>query len=322
MTDTFPFPVSDGGTIVVHRWLPDGPVRGIVQIAHGASEHGARYDRLAGELTGAGFAVYADDHRGHGRTAGELERFGQAEPGSWDRMIADARELTEHLVRTHPDVPLVVLGHSMGSFIVQGYLQRHGDALRGLGLRGAVLSGSAGSRSAQQEGLRERVEAAVADEGRDVPSMQFALLFADFNDPFVDTAPASGPTGFEWLSRDPEEVQRYVDDPWCGQPLTNGFVLDMAAGLEELWTPEAEAGLPDGLPVLIAAGAEDPVGEHGASVRRLAERYRDAGLDVTEILYEGARHEIFNETNRDEVHRDLLTWLDRVVDPASGSPAS
>jgi alpha-beta hydrolase superfamily lysophospholipase len=300
--------MSDGVSIVVHRWLPAGEPKAVVQIAHGASEHAARYGRLAGELTAAGYAVYADDHRGHGLTAGELERFGVAGEDGWNRMLEDEKELSDHLLATHQGRPLFLLGHSMGSFIAQGYVQRWGDRLRGL-----VLSGSAGSFSDKAEGLGERVDAAIAREGRDVPSMDFAMLFLDFNDPFVDTAPATGPTGFEWLSRDPDEVQRYVDDPWCGLPLSNGFVADMAAGLEATWEPQNEERVPRQLPVLNIAGDQDPVGESGASVHDLSERYRKAGLTVTEILYPGARHEIFNETNRDEVHRDLISWLDSLT---------
>ena len=321
MSDTFAFPTSDGASIEVYRWLPEGQPKAVLQIEHGASEHAGRYARLAAFLNPHGYAVYADDHRAHGRTAGDLERFGLAPEGSWDRILQDTRELTEHLAATHPGVPLVLLGHSMGSFIAQGYLQRFGNEMRSSGLIAAVLTGTAGSPSPQSEGLRERIEAAVAEEGRDVPSMTFAMLFADFNDPFTDTAPESGPTGFEWLSRDPEEVQRYVDDPWCGLPLSNGFVADLAVGMEEMWEEGAEERLPKDVPVLIMAGDKDPVGESGENVRGLTQRYRAAGIDTTEILYEGARHEIFNETNRDQVHQDLLAWLDGVVAARQGASA-
>jgi alpha-beta hydrolase superfamily lysophospholipase len=317
VTETIPQAMSDGGEVVVHRWLPSGGADGIVLIAHGASEHAGRYGRLAADLTDAGWVVYAGDHRGHGRTAGTLERFGIAGPDGWTRIVDDVEELAEQAVEAHPGAPLVLLGHSMGSFIIQDVLRRWGAHLSQRGLRAAVLTGTAGSLSAGAEGLRDRVEAAAEAEGRDVPSADFAMLFADFNDPFVDTAPASGPTGFEWLSRDPDEVQRYVDDPWCGQPLSNGFVADMAAALEETWAPGAERLFPRDVPLLIMAGALDPVGADGESVRELARRYRAAGLDVTEVIYDDARHEVFNETNRAEVHRDLIAWLEGVRGPGA-----
>jgi len=300
--------MSDGVAVVVERWLPAGEPRAVVQLLHGGSEHAARYARLAEVLTAAGYAVYADDHRGHGRTAGDLERFGIAGNDAWERLLEDQKELTDHLRRIHTDRPIVLVGHSMGSFLGQGYIQRWGDSLRG-----AVLTGTAGSPSARAEEFHERVVAAIEREGRDAPSTDFAMLCLDFNDPFIDTAPASGPTGFEWLSRDTDEVQRYVDDPWCGLPLSNGFVVDMMYGLAATWTPKNEDRVPRQLPVLIMAGDQDPVGLTGKSVRALTARYRELGVPVTEILYRDARHEIFNETNRDEVHRDLVAWLEDVT---------
>ena len=255
--------------------------------------------------------MYAVDHRGHGRTAGSLDRFGIAGEDGWNHLIGDARQVTDHIAREHPGVPIVLLGHSMGSMIAEGYL------LRGTSqLAAAVLTGTAGTFAAEWEGLRERLAAAIETEGRDVPSMEFAMLFANFNDPFVEDAPGGEPTGFEWLSRDPAEVQLYVDDPWCGSPLSNGFVDDMAAGLEETWTRGDATSIPDGFPILLMNGSEDPVGGNGASIDVLVERYRSAGLAVTDLRYDGARHEVFNETNRDEIHRDLIEWLDRTIAPA------
>ena len=308
MYDELTMTASDGTEIAVYRWLPAGEPRAVVQIAHGASEHARRYDRLGRILAEEGYAAYADDHRGHGRTAGTSERAGIAPPDSWNGMVQDELQLTELIASNHPGVPIVLLGHSMGSFIAQDYLTRWGDRLVA-----AVLSGTSGSPSIEAEGLRERVEAAVEEHGADVPSEAFGMLFADFNDPFVDTAPPGGPTGFEWLSRDPDEVRLYVEDEWCGFALSNGFVASMAAGLDRLWEGEGVDRIPGTLPILIIAGDRDPVGRSGEGVRDLTERYRAAGLDVTEILYPEARHEVFNETNRDEVHRDLLAWLEQKV---------
>lgn len=309
VASTFTLTADDGEGVFVYRWTP-GPgaaVRGVVQIVHGAAEHAGRYDRLARVLSGHGFAVYADDHRGHGRTAGTVERVGIVGADGWNRMLADVRQLTDHVATQHPGLPIVLLGHSMGSLLGQAFVQRHGHLLAGL-----ILSGTASSLSVPSEVLVDRVEAAMASEGADAASMDFAMLFAEFNDRFLDSAPASGPTGFEWLSRDEAEVAAYVEDAFCGFVFSNLLVRDMARGLERNWAAGAEEAIPAELPVLLIAGADDPVGADN-SVHQLGERYRAVGLQVTEVLYPGARHEIFNETNRDEVHDDVLAWLDRTL---------
>lgn len=300
---------DDGAELFVHQWGPAAAdaVRVVVQIVHGAAEHAARYDEVARLLAAKGYAVYADDHRGHGRTAGVVERAGIVGRDSWNRMIEDLRIVTAHARDEHPDAVVLLLGHSMGSMLAQAYAQRHGSSLHGL-----ILSGTASSMAEGSDDLVERVRAAIDREGPDAPSMDFAMLFAEFNTPFVDTAPPTGPTGFEWLSRDQDEVARYVDDPFCGFAFSQQLVLDMTLGLEEIWSDGAQWRLPVDLPVLLIAGQEDPVGAND-SVHQLGEAYRARGMTVTEILYPGARHEIFNEINRDEVYTDLLRWIAECV---------
>jgi len=314
MSDVFTITAADGAPIAVYRWLPAaGTPRAMIQIAHGASEHAGRYTRLAEVLTAAGYGVYANDHRGHGRTAGALERFGVAGPDGWNRLVDDARQLTEHIARAHPGCAIVLLGHSMGSLVAQYYLQRDPRALHGV-----VLSGTLSALPPGSEDLDARIDAAIRQQGRDVPSEDFAMLFVGFNDRFADSGPPAGATGFEWLSRDHAEVKKYVDDPWCGLPLSNGFVADSLRQQSDIWGPGAEERIPRHLPVLFVAGDQDPVGEYGEGVRRLADRYRRAGIPVTEHIYAGARHEVFNEINRDDVHRDLLTWLEQIMAEEKG----
>ena len=217
-------------------------------------------------------------------------------------MVEDLIALADTVRANHPDLPLVLFGHSMGSFLAQRSMQVAGDRFAGV-----VLSGTSGGLEGGEE-LRPILEAIEEAEGPDAPSELFAGMFAGFNAAFEATV--DEPTGFEWLSRDPVEVARYVADPWCGGPLSNGFVTDMITAMGELWTPEAEAGIPPGLPILLIAGDADPVGDEGASVRALGDRYEAAGLGpISTILYPGARHEVLNETNRDEVHDDLRRWL-------------
>jgi alpha-beta hydrolase superfamily lysophospholipase len=303
---TFVLDASDGAKVFVYRWEPEGQrPRGVIQIAHGASEHSARYRRVAEVLCDAGHAVYANDHRAHGRTAADFGRFGVARPGGWEAIVRDAHELTERIRQDHRGRPIVLFGHSMGSLIAQAYLPRWGGELAG-----AVLSGSTTGVELDED-TRGAIEALGAGEGADQPSEVFAGMFAGFNTPFD----GPGATGFEWLSRDEAEVRLYVDDPWCGEPLSNGYVADMLLALQKPWSPEQAARLPAGLPLYVFSGDRDPVGgEDGASVRELVERYRAHGVGpVTLRLYPEGRHEMLNETNRDEVHDDLLAWLDSLA---------
>ena len=293
-------------TIEWCRWATDraAPV-GRILVAHGASEHAARYSRVAADLNRAGWDVFGIDHRGHGRTAAEHGTFGVARPGGWSAMVDDLIAVGE-LVSAADDRPLVLFGHSMGSLLAQRVIQIAGNRFAGV-----VLSGTSGSLDGADE-LTALLRSVEEAEGPGEPSALFAGMFAGFNEPFA--AGAAESTGFEWLSRDEAEVAAYVADPWCGGDLTNGFVTDMIAGMATMWEPDAEEAIPRDLPVLLIAGDQDPVGGFGESVRALHERYRAKGIHRAElILSPDARHEVLNETNRTEVHDDLLGWLDRAV---------
>jgi alpha-beta hydrolase superfamily lysophospholipase len=299
----FTYEGADGQTIAAYRWADDSRApRAVVQIAHGAAEHALRYGHVAEQLVAAGYDVYAADHRAHGRTADEHGTFGVARPGGWAAIIDDVHRLSERIREERPDVPLVLFGHSMGSFIAQAYFQRWGDELDGL-----VLSGTSGGLDLDPDTLALIIGLGEGDAA-DEPSEVFAAMFAGFNAPFG----GDGATGFEWLSRDAEQVRLYVDDPWCGFPLSNGYVADMLAGTSAMWTPEAEAHIPHDVPVYVMGGEEDPVGgEHVQSVRDLVDRWRAQGVgSITLRLYAGDRHETLNEINRDEVERDLVAWID------------
>jgi alpha-beta hydrolase superfamily lysophospholipase len=287
-TAQFTYPAGDGLEIHAYRWDTDGPVRGVVQITHGMGEHALRYGHLAATLTAAGFAVYAQDHRGHGATGtpggGEQGAIGA---DGWAALVDDVDRLVTHARREHPGVPLVLLGHSMGSFAVQQYLLDHSDRVDAV-----VLTGTA---------LLDLLEPAM-DLDREMDLSAFNAAFA----------PAR--TDYDWLSRDEAQVDAYVADPHCGFGLDGPAVRGMFTAARELADAERMAGVRADLPLYVAVGAEDPVNGQLALAHALLDRYRAAGLaDVTFHAYEGARHEVFNETNRDEVEADLLAWLDQVV---------
>lgn len=280
-TSTFTSPV-DRTALATYAWDTPGEPRAVVQIAHGLAEHAGRYDRLASALNDAGYVVRANDHRGHGSSIADVPGdFGAA---GFDGLIADVAAYGSHLRAEHPDLPLFLVAHSMGSFATQGVLLEHSDRYDGVVLTGSTALDVLAAGLAQSEG---------------------PIGLEAFNAGFEHR------TGYEWLSRDEAEVDAYVADPLCGFDLPEETVPALFAPAARLADPAALAGIRPDLPLLIASGSVDPLAGGGELVQLLGQRYRDAGLtDVTVNLYAEARHEIFNETNRDEVTRDVIDWLD------------
>jgi alpha-beta hydrolase superfamily lysophospholipase len=281
----FSFPSADGVRVACYGWPAEGSARGIVQIAHGMGEHSLRYARLAQALNRAGYHVYANDHRGHGKTAPSKELLGDFGNAGWDGLVADMVALTRRAKEERAGLPIVLLGHSMGSFGAQQYVLDHSALIDGL-----VLSGSA----------------AVDLLGLLVPDREVDLTA--INAPFE---PARTP--FDWLSRDAAEVDKYIADPLCGFGVNKDAARTMGLSLARTADPKALSKIRKDLPVYIFAGDRDPVNGGLAFLKPLAERYRAAGVaNVTERYYADGRHEMFNETNRDEVTADLLKWLTTV----------
>ncbi len=217
---------GDGGSVFVYRWEPAGEAKAVVVIVHGMAEHAGRYARFAAALDAAGYAAYAADHRGHGRTPASDADLGWAGPDGWNGMVRDLERVVATAREEHPRRPVFVFGHSMGSTLVQRYIQLHGGEIAGALLSGTYASVAGLPVLAVMAGLMAR------GGGARKPSRLLKKTFADFNKPF-----APGATGFEWLSRDEAEVRAYVDDPRCGFVVSNGFVADMARFYRELWKP-------------------------------------------------------------------------------------
>ncbi|MDT7657904.1 MAG: hypothetical protein QOF38_2619 [Pseudonocardiales bacterium] len=284
---TLSYPSAGGVTITAYRWDPTGSPAGVVQLTHGMGEHVRRYGELAAVLNARGLVVYGQDHRGHGATAGSPENYGVLGPDGWTELVADIGRLTDVIRADHPDLPLVLLGHSMGSFAVQQYLVDNSDRVSA-----AVLSGTAAI---------DLLEPALnLDEPMDL---------AVFNAAF---APAR--TDYDWLSRDDAQVDAYVADPRCGFGVDGPSGKAMFVGARRPADPAELAKVRSDLPLYIAVGDADPVNGGLALLNPLVERYQAAGLaDITVHVYPGARHEIFNETNRDEVNSDLVGWISKVI---------
>jgi len=302
---------DDGASIALYTWpAPTQPIKAAVQIAHGLAEHAARYDRFAQALIRAGYAVFASDHRGHGLTVENRSELGHLPaPNGFQRVVDDLYAVNRRIAAEHPNVPRVLFSHSFGSFAAQQYLGTYGDSLAA-----AVLSGtnSGVGPLAKVGSLIARVERL-----RHGPTATSALLqkmsFGNYNNAFAPTRTES-----DWLSRDPAEVDKYVDDPLCGFQATTETWHELLRALTRIEDPAFQARVPKALPVYLFAGDLDPVGQAGRGPKKLAQAYKRAGLkDVTLKLYPGARHELLNEINRDEVTSDVIAWLDGHVPRAT-----
>lgn len=286
----------------VTRWSPDGEVRAIVLLAHGMVEHAGRYAHLASRLTAARYAVYAPDHRGHGRSVAGPDGLGHlADESGFARVVDDLVAFAEVARAEHPGAPLVVLGHSMGSFVARALAARYPDLPAAL-----IVSGTAGD-----PGLLGTVGLAVAEaelrlRGPRARSRLLEALILGTN----NLAFRPNRTRYDWLSRDEAQVDAYAADELCGGTATTAFYRDLLLGLRWVSRPETAARMRPDLPVLILSGEVDPVGG-AAAVEEVAALFEGAGVqDVTTSVWPGGRHEMFNEINRDEVVDDVLAWLD------------
>lgn len=300
---TFTFSDHAGVELFVYKWAPDsGAPKAVIQIAHGMGEHAARYEHVAESLTTAGYLVYADDHRGHGKTAKTVEKTGQIDPDGWKGCIQDLKQLTDIIKKENPGLPVFFFGHSWGSFMGQNYIQDYGKEIKG-----AILSGTSGKQNLLG-GLIFIANRKIKKDGLSFKDATMNGLALDpLNKPFKPNR-----TTHDWLSRDEKVVDAYKADPFCGFLMTNGFWIEFAMGMKHVWTPANEAKIPKDLPIYLFTGEKDPVNVATKNFMVLLNRYIKMGIrDVSYKIYEGARHETLNELQKEDVKKDLVDWLDR-----------
>ena len=305
MRDEFYFPSKDGNTeIHTIEWKPEGKVRAVLQICHGMVEYIRRYDEFAQFLCGKGYYVVGNDHLGHGKSVQAKSEYGFFNEKYGNAcVIGDMHTLRQRTEKKYPGVPYFMLRHSMGSSLLRQYIQMYGN-----GLSGAVLVGTVADhkKAALLFGKRLcRVMAAL--RGWHYRSkMVDNLVLGAYNKKFK---PAR--TRADWITSDNENLDMYVADPLCSFMSTVNAYYNVFSGMIGIQRKESVYMIPKGLPVLFVSGADDPVGEFGKGVRKIYEKYRAAGIrDVTLRLYTGDRHEILNETDRDQVYKDLLNWFE------------
>ena len=296
---------SVSGLADIHcaSYLPEnGEVNAVLQVAHGMAEHLERYEKFASYLCDRGIALYINDHLGHGATAASSDDLGfTGEGGGADAMIADVHTMTARLREQFPGLPVILLGHSMGSFIA-----RNAVALFGGDYDGAIFSGTGGPEMPTGAGMALARWRMFRRGERHRSNLIAKVAFGNYNRKY------DGPvTKSSWISRDEAVVKAYMADPWCNFPYSARGWYDLFDLLGRVSRRDWAAKVPPDLPILLASGSMDPVGNFGRGVKAVHQRLKQAGIrDLTIKLYPDARHEILNEINREEVYGDMLAWLD------------
>ena len=293
----------DGHRIAVFHWPAKGEARGVVHWLHGMADHASRYSQLASLVNAGGWHLYAHDHRGHGASVvDETLRGHFADQDGWNRVIDDVEQVQKMIRQHHPALPLVLGGHSMGSFIALAFAERQGEGLAGLIQCGSNLHPQWYYRLMRLPIRFERWRC----KGRGQSPLLHKLTFEAFARGISDAN-----TDFDWLSNDPTEVKRYMEDPFCGHQCSTETWFQLVSGLLDIHSRERIKALPSQLPVLMIGGDSDPMSNNGKgmlALYRAFHKYVDNKIQFS--LYQGGRHEILNDYCREQVLEDVAEWLD------------
>lgn len=302
---SFTYLNDENNEIFVYQWLPNGDVKAVLQIFHGMAEHAGRYIELAEFMTGKSVAVYAADHRGHGRSVKNLADLGYLGKAGFYGIVEDGYLLTKIIKEKHHEVPNYLLGHSMGSFVAQEYISKYGNQINGV-----IISGSAAQFDfdVPLAAFISKVERIFRSDKRPSHLMDF-LCFHDYNKKFK-----AEKIKFAWLNRIRKEVEKYENDPFCGTVFPINFFVAFLNGLKNLHKKEKVAKISKDMPVYIFSGDNDPVGKYGRLTTNLYNLYKHLEIkDLRLKLYLGGRHEMLHEINKQEVFADIYKWLDERI---------
>lgn len=298
---------GEPGRIFSRSWKSEStPAKAVVEIAHGMAEHSARYDAFAAFLAERGYAVYMNDHAGHGRSAQINGHF--ADKNGWENVVSDLNALMDEAERENPGLPLFLMGHSMGSFLSRSFLTRYGQRLSG-----CILCGTMGQNPGVKPG-KTLAELQCRLRGpRSRGKLLDKLAFGSYNKRIENPV-----NKFAWLSTDEDNCKAYAADKMCGFEFTAAGYRDLFTGLEEVSSPQWAAAVPKELPIYLVAGLEDPVGNYGEGPRQVADMLKSAGVKNVELtLYPEMRHELLNEIGRQKVYDDILSWLETRMEGAA-----
>ncbi len=304
MKREFYYPSRDGETKIHSvEWLPEGKPCAVLQICHGMCEYIDRYDAFARFLNEYGFVVVGNDHLGHGQSvqSDDMHGFFCGKDGNLT-VLKDLHRLRCITKRRYPDIPYFWLGHSMGSFLTRQYIARCGD-----GLAGVIIMGTGSQPEAALLAGKALCRALAAVHGWHYRSdLVNGMSLGSYNRHFEP-----GRTKCDWLTKDTQIVDAYVQDPWCTFVFTLNGYYNLFKSIEDAQDPVVIRNIPEDLPMFLVSGLEDPVGDFGRGVGTAYRRYRGASIhsDRSMRLYENDRHEILNETDRTQIYEDLLGWM-------------
>lgn len=298
LKNTFWYTSPDNVDIFVQKWEPKKQAKAVIQIAHGMMEHIERYENFASYLTSQGFIVYGNDHRGHGRTGERQGKLGYfADSNGFFRTADDLVQLSKQIKASHPTLPLFLIGHSMGSFLIRIFIQKNSSLVDG-----AILSGT--GHFPRLKTIAGKQLASFFSPKKEAPWMN-KLVFGTYNKKIADAS-----TGFEWLSSDHVTVQKYVKDPFTGFIPTGRFFFDLMEGLLTMQKTSNNKHIRHNFPLLILSGDCDPVGNYEKGIWKTARLFEKAGLEsITTMVFTNGRHELLNEANKEEVYTAINSWL-------------
>ncbi len=315
---SFSVKTHDNTELWVNRWIPDADdpenppkIKAVIVFNHGLAEHSLRYDRFGSILSENGYVFNAFDMRGHGRTAENAIQkgtgdFGKlADKNGFTLAVKDVDFLIDLVKKEYPDVPVILMAHSFGSFIAQSYIENfHGK------IKACFLIGTAGPRLplVTMGNILAKIVRLFCGKNS-VVGLLDTLSFGSYNKRIKPLK-----TKYDWLTKDESMFMMYADDKWCGFPLKTSFYCDMTSALRNIHQKSNMAKIDKDLPIYLLFGSEDPVGDYGKTVKALAECYKNLGLkSVTLKEYPGDRHEILNETDKETVEQDILNMLAEVI---------
>lgn len=297
------YPSCGAGQIHGCRWTPDGEIKAVVQIVHGIAEFVERYDAFAEYLNSLGYLVVAEDHMGHGQSINGEGIQGYFH-GGWFNAVADTYRLLTDTKQAYPDVPYILFGHSMGSFMARTILCDYPDS----GIAAAIICGTGWQPTFALPVLVKAIDGICKKNGEDKPNETLQkMIFGGYNNKIEHPR-----TAFDWLTRDKEIVDAYIAHPLCGFTGSAGLLREMMKGIYHIQKKENLAKMKKDLPVFFIAGGDDPVGSYGKGIHKCAEEFKKAGMtDVSVRVYPMCRHEILNEINREEVFEDIVQWIEK-----------